>query len=267
MQLKKTWTLQSLFTCFFWNAVLAGAFFFMADRTVSAVNQWVAPLLKSGPGTFPEEVQAVLLNLHVFLSQAQGYLPAAVFGTAAVVTLFLWISLAFQGRRAIDRARAEQTSAGRAATRPAQKEERKPQAPPRQEVQELSPQPAVQMLALLQRDGRLIDFLQEDLSNYDDAQIGAAVRSVHQGCNTALAEHVELKPVFEQLEGIEVTIPPGFDSRAIRLTGDVSGDPPFKGILRHRGWRVAGVNLPQPLQQQKKDWILAPAEVEIGEQP
>src|SRR5207253_6846543 len=35
---------------------------------------------------------------------------------------------------------------------------------------------AVQLLAILQREGRLLDFLQEDVDGYADAQIGAAVR-------------------------------------------------------------------------------------------
>jgi hypothetical protein len=122
---------------------------------------------------------------------------------------------------------------------------------------------AIQMLAALQREGRLIDFLQEDLSGYEDGQIGAAVRSIHMGCREILKEHMEIKPVFEEKEGSTVTIPAGFDTTVIRLTGNVTGDPPFRGVLRHRGWRVERILLPQS-QEQKDHWILAPAEVEIG---
>ena len=118
------------------------------------------------------------------------------------------------------------------------------------------------MLAALQLEGRLIDFLQEDLSAYEDGQIGAAVRSIHMGCREILKEHMEIKPVFEEKEGSTVTIPAGFDTRAIRLTGNVTGNPPFRGVLRHRGWKVERIRLPKS-QGQKDHWILAPAEVEI----
>ncbi|MCS6924754.1 MAG: DUF2760 domain-containing protein [Candidatus Binatia bacterium] len=121
---------------------------------------------------------------------------------------------------------------------------------------------AVQLLALLQREGRLVDFLREDLQPYDDAQIGAAVRSIHQGCRQVLADHITLEPVLAQREGEEITIPRDFDPSAIRLTGNVSGDPPFRGTVRHPGWRATHVRLPtQPSGQDPE--IVAPAEVEI----
>lgn len=121
---------------------------------------------------------------------------------------------------------------------------------------------AVQMLALLQREGRLIDFLREDIQPYDDAQIGAAVRTIHQTCRQALAEYLTLEPVLNGNEGDEVTVPKDFNPSAIRLTGNVSGEPPFRGVLRHPGWRAARVKLPaQPTGQDPH--IIAPAEVEI----
>jgi len=121
---------------------------------------------------------------------------------------------------------------------------------------------AVQMLALLQREGRLIDFLREDIQPYDDAQIGAAVRTIHQTCRQVLAEHLTLEPVLNGNEGDDVVVPKDFDPSAIRLTGNVSGEPPFRGVLRHPGWRAARVKLPaQPAGQDPH--IIAPAEVEI----
>ena len=105
----------------------------------------------------------------------------------------------------------------------------------------LSPEPVFQMLGALQREGRLIDFLQEDLSQYEDGQIGAAVRSIHSGCKEVLKEHMEIKPIFEEKEGSAVTIPSGFDARAIRLTGNVTGNPPFPGYSAIGGgrWNVS----------------------------
>jgi hypothetical protein len=122
---------------------------------------------------------------------------------------------------------------------------------------------AVQFLGLLQREGRLVDFLREDIQPYDDAQIGAAVRAIHQGCRQILSEHLTLEPVLSGNEGDEVTVPADFDPSAIRLTGNVSGEPPFRGTLRHAGWRAKQVKLPaQPAGQDTK--IVAPAEVEIS---
>lgn len=125
------------------------------------------------------------------------------------------------------------------------------------------PGSALQLLALFQRKGRLVDFLQEDLSLYDDAQIGAAVRGVHEGCKSVLSEHVRLRPVLDSEEGSPVTVPEGFDPAEIQLTGDVRGRPPFRGTLRHRGWRIERIDL--PLKTSADSAVLAPAEVEIGE--
>ena len=119
------------------------------------------------------------------------------------------------------------------------------------------------MLAILQREGRLIDFLQEDLNQYEDAQIGAAVRNVHAGCKSAVDEHVELAPIFGEAEGSRVEVQPGFDAYSVRLSGAVSGEPPFHGTLRHGGWRVEKITLPKQTPAQAGAKVVAPAEVEV----
>lgn len=121
---------------------------------------------------------------------------------------------------------------------------------------------AVQALALLQRDGRLIDFITEDIAPYQDAQIGAAVRDVHESCRKALDHYFALEPVIASEEGQPVTVEPGFDPAAVKLIGNVTGSPPLRGVLRHRGWRVAEAHLP-PLPADGGRSIIAPAEVEI----
>lgn len=121
---------------------------------------------------------------------------------------------------------------------------------------------AVQMLGLLQRDGRLVDFLAEDVAPYPDAQLGAAVRSIHTACRQVLDRYVKLDPVIESEEDQPVTVPAGFDPAAIKLIGNVVGEPPIRGVLRHRGWRVKEVTLPS-LPQGTGRAIVAPAEVEI----
>lgn len=122
---------------------------------------------------------------------------------------------------------------------------------------------AVQILALLQRDGRLIDFLEEDVSSYPDGQLGAAVRTIHSSCREVLDRYVTLEPVLASDEDHLVTVPAGFDPAAIKLVGNVSGAPPVRGLLRHRGWRVSQVKLPS-LPHGAGRSIVAPAEVEVA---
>ena len=124
--------------------------------------------------------------------------------------------------------------------------------------------PDLRVLAVLQRDGRLVDFLQEDIDAYDDAQIGAAVRDIHRGCRKALREYLTVEPVLGAAEGDSVTIAPDFDPAAIRLTGNVAGSPPFRGVLKHHGWRVKSAQLPALPGARDDASVLAPAEVEIA---
>jgi hypothetical protein len=135
-------------------------------------------------------------------------------------------------------------------------------APRSSVLKEPSPDAALQLLALLQRDARLIDFVGEDLGGYADAQIGAAARLVHEGCAKVLREHFSLVPVRDEAEGSRVTLQAGFDAAAVRVTGNVVGQPPFAGSLRHRGWRVTEVRLPK-LAEQHDARVVAPAEVEL----
>jgi hypothetical protein len=129
-------------------------------------------------------------------------------------------------------------------------------------LKEASPDAALQLLALLQRDARLIDFTQEDLSGYSDADIGGAARVVHEGCSKVLREHFSLAPVRTEAEGSRLTLPQGFDARAVRLTGNVVGQAPFTGQLSHRGWRATEVRLPK-LAEGHDATVLAQAEVEL----
>ncbi len=121
---------------------------------------------------------------------------------------------------------------------------------------------AVQTLALLQRDGRLIDFLSEDVAAYPDAQLGAAVRSVHESCRQVLRRYFTLEPILDSVEDGPVVVQSGFDPASIKLIGNVAGQPPIRGLLRHRGWRVKEANLPS-LPQGSGRTVVAPAEVEV----
>ena len=140
-----------------------------------------------------------------------------------------------------------------------------PPAPPAPQpplLQEAPPDSALQLLGLLQRDGRLIDFLQEEVSGFSDAQVGAAARVVHEGCRKTLREHFAIVPVRSEDEGARVTLPRGFDAAAVRVVGNVAGEPPFTGTLTHRGWRAEAVRLPKVAAGHDVR-VLAAAEVEL----
>ncbi len=125
-----------------------------------------------------------------------------------------------------------------------------------------TPDAALQLLALLQRDARLIDFSQEDLAGVADADLGAAARVVHEGCRKVLREHFTITPVRSEAEGSRISLDAGFDAAAIRLTGNVVGSAPFKGSISHAGWRATDVRLPK-LASGHDASVLAQAEVEL----
>jgi hypothetical protein len=120
---------------------------------------------------------------------------------------------------------------------------------------------ALQLLALLQREGRLVDFLQQDVSAFPDADVGAAARVVHDGCRRALRAHASLVSVRSEAEGTSVTVGEG-ELAGLKLTGNVSGAAPYRGVLRHRGWRIESLKLPTRVGAQDLA-IVAPAEVEL----
>jgi hypothetical protein len=121
---------------------------------------------------------------------------------------------------------------------------------------------AVLLLSVLQREGRLVDFLQEDLAGYSDAQIGAAVRDVHANCRRALGGAFDLEPVLDVPENDTSSVEPGTDPAQVKLVGRVVGSGPYRGVVRHRGWQVTRVQLPS-LAAPAARRIVAPAEVEV----
>lgn len=135
-----------------------------------------------------------------------------------------------------------------------------PAAPP--PLQSAPPDAALQVLGLLQQEGRLIDFLEEDIAGYSDAEIGSAVRVVHEGCRKVLRQYFTIEPIAEHEEGARMTLERGFDAGAFRLTGNVLGEPPFTGTLAHRGWRASDSRLPR-IATGHDVGVLTPAEVEL----
>ena len=145
-----------------------------------------------------------------------------------------------------------------APTGPASEETKAAPAP----LKETSPESALQMLGLLQQEGRFLDFIEEDIAGFSDTDIGAAARLVHEGCHKALRQYLTIEPVRGEGEGSRIILESGFDASAIRLTGNVVGQPPFTGTLAHRGWRATEAKLPKIAEGHDVN-VLAPAEVEL----
>ncbi len=159
---------------------------------------------------------------------------------------------------------ADARFAGRVAALRADRSTTAPDAPdpeiPRLRTAE--PNAGLQLLELLQKEGRFIDFLEEDVGTYSDAEVGAAARVVHEGCKKTLGQHFTIEAVRTESEGTRLTLAEGFDASAVRLTGNVVGQAPFTGSLVHRGWRVTETRLPQVAAGHDLT-ILVPAEVEL----
>ena len=122
---------------------------------------------------------------------------------------------------------------------------------------------ALVLLALLQREGRFVDFISEELGTADDADIGAAVRAVHRGCKKVFDQVLSLEPVMPGEEETKVSVPKGFDPAEIRLIGEAKGEAPYKGTLRHHGWRAVETKLPSLAEGVDRS-VIAPAEVELS---
>ncbi|NCD32008.1 MAG: DUF2760 domain-containing protein [Spartobacteria bacterium] len=122
---------------------------------------------------------------------------------------------------------------------------------------------ALTVLSAMQREGRFIDFMMESLDEYNDAQIGAAVRDVHRGCAATLKRFFDFQPQSDKAEGASIEVPAGFDPAAYHLTGNVTGEPPYKGKVCHHGWKAARCELPQWTGREDSIFVAAPVEVEV----
>jgi len=122
---------------------------------------------------------------------------------------------------------------------------------------------ALTLLATLQREARFVDFIKEPLAGFSDAQIGAAARDVHRDCGKVLERLFAVRPIVDQEEGSPLEVPAGFDAGRYQLTGNVTGEPPFSGRLRHHGWEATACQLPSWSGSQAAARTLAAVEVEL----
>lgn len=146
--------------------------------------------------------------------------------------------------------------------KPVKAEAAKP-APPAPVAANQAEAEVVAFLAILQEQGRLVDFLMDDIAAYDNAQVGAAARVVHQGCRAALQEHLTVRPIRDENEGASVTVAAGYPADEYRLVGKIGGEPPFTGTLVHRGWKTESIKLPRIVRTGDRLPTIAPAEVEL----
>jgi hypothetical protein len=129
-------------------------------------------------------------------------------------------------------------------------------------LKESTPDAALQLLSLLQKEARFVDFIKEDVTAYNDADVGIAARVVHEGCKKVIDEYFKLIPIRNEQEGDKIPLPKGFDAAAVRITGNIIGEPPFTGALIHKGWQATEIRLPK-LTKEHNAKIIAPAEVEL----
>jgi len=118
----------------------------------------------------------------------------------------------------------------------------------------------LRLLALLQTEARLVDFLMEDIAGAQDVQVGQAVREIHTKAQRILKQYVSMEPILADAE--TVTVPKGFDPASIRVVGNVTGEPPFTGKLDHPGWKVTELKLP-PVPEGQNLFVIQPAEVQL----
>lgn len=104
---------------------------------------------------------------------------------------------------------------------------------------------AIYTLVLLQREGRLVDFLMESVDSYEDSQIGAAVRRIHANCNRSLKEYFKLKHIVDTPEGSGFQVDGKLDRARIKMVGNVPDMIPFHGVVQHCGWEASKIDLPE----------------------
>ncbi len=253
MNLVKAYSGRALFWVFFFMAVLCA----LVDGALHVALDVAGRRLEAAQAIASPEVVERLSALSRPLDMIrQFYLPVSV-GAFLLAALLLWLCLRLSLARMLKREPAEPP-----AKKPARPAPQKSSAEEAEARRKNDQRLFLHLFSALQREGRLMDFFSEQLDDYEDDQIGAAVRTIHENCVKTLRQYVSPGPVVAAEEESEMTVEPGFDPNAIRLTGNVAGEPPFKGIVRHRGWKVEKVELPT-LSGERDPTIIAPAEVEV----
>lgn len=248
MDIIKSYSRRSFLLILVFMVLLAGVLTAATYYGTSQITQTMSSQVK--PDLSPTELMARVNRLHDTYAVYLISLSAVLMILGGIV---LWLVLRGVAKRILTETGPVKPKAKKAKATAEQKEDKQPL-----QNQRLF----LHLLIVLQREGRLVDFLQEDLNMYEDEQIGAAVRNIHGSCRKILTKSLAMEPIIDGSEGEEISVKPGFDPDAIKLTGRVTGEPPFKGIIRHKGWRARKLELPD-LSADKDPAIISPAEVEI----
>jgi len=245
-----------------WIGLIGGIIFIYMDRTIELLTNQLKPFVMDAQKPSSHELM-VITQIKLTLESLNEFFPYVLFALFFSASLLLWLCIRFHAVRVIRKLQTEvpEEPTGKPVDLKAKKTE-EPSGPTKQERKRNERFRSLHLISLLQREGRLLDFLNEDLENFNNEQIGAAVRKIHADCQSAIQKYIGPKPIMEQNEGETVSIDPGFDPSTIKMTGNVSGKPPFKGTLQHRGWRCSKFEMPG-LSNVKDPNIISPAEIEI----
>ncbi len=248
MDVVKAYSRRSLFRAIFFMGILCaltdGAVYVALDFAYARIAEM------SASGTALQETRDMLDIIRQF------YIPATT-GLYLLFALLLWIGSRSSLAALMKKHTIQQAKPAKADISPKKSAEAEKKARERSDQRFF-----LHLFSVLQREGRLMDFLSEDMEEYEDEEIGAAVRSIQENCKKAMTKYISAQPVVEEEEDDEITVPPGFDPNMIKLTGNVTGEPPFRGVVRHRGWKARKIEMPA-LSGDRDPAIIAPAEVEI----
>ncbi len=260
MELVKRYSRRLFFWIFFFMAILCALIDVGLYLALDIVSSRIDTLSQAGDGV--PELAPFIMDANIVLDMiAQYYLPVTI-GIFLLFALLMWLVGRLSLSRLVKKMGLVEAPANKKSTPAEKKKPEKDTAAEKAERERLHQRLFIHLFSVLQREGRLMDFFSEELDEYDDEQIGAAVRSIHESCNKTVQKYLSAEPVLSEEEDEEVTIEAGFDPSAIKLTGNVTGEPPFKGFVRHRGWKAGRLELPE-LSGTRDPRIIAPAEVEI----
>ncbi len=243
----------------FWIIFYMGLMCILIDVGFLLLLRIVTPMIAEATHGYASvaRVKSLITDAGAVVDLLRVYFVPVSAGVFALFGLLLWLCLRLSFGRMIKKGAVALPTESKTPVTPKKSSEAE-----RREREIQDRRLFLHLLSVLQREGRLMDFLAEDLDEYDDDQVGAAVRNIHENCNKALEKYITADAVMAESEEEEVTVPPEFDPSAVKLTGNVTGDPPFTGIVRHRGWRAGKIDLPT-LSATRDPNIIAPAEVEI----
>lgn len=254
MDIIKIYARKSLFRIIFFTGFLCmliqSLFYFL----ISTVSEKLLFLFLIQSKIKSPELETFIGQIHTDIAALESYFIPFSAGILFLLGFILWLMLHISFVKLMEKSYL-------VSKKKAEKPDKKPE--PERKDQKLNDiRLFLHLISVLQREGRLLDFFSENLDEYEDEQIGGAVRSIHENCKKAIHKYIGYGPVLEEDEGENFTVEPDFDPAAIKLTGNVTGEPPFRGIVRHKGWKATRMELPTLAGTRDPD-IIAPAEVEI----